>query len=385
MKRKILFISGIRSDFYIQKNIIIELNNLKNIKTGIILTGANLDKSHNTTLKDIKKTKIKIIASIKSLIKSDKKEARIKSLTNQLPLIIDAFLRFKPDIVVAPYDREEAISISLVASYMNVPIIHLGAGDNTKINIDGIIRHSVSKLAHIHFTFSKSSRDRLIKMGEEKKRIYNMGHTAHDRFRNIKKISLKALSKFFNLDINNDPIILLIQHPVSNNYEKSKNEIFTTLKVIDRLNLKTIIIYPNTDLGSNSIISQIKKFKFKNKNVRICKTIPEIYFVNLIRKVSLLLGNSSMGLLEAPYLKIPVVNVGKRQTGRINPGNVIFVPHSQDHIIKAVKKSLYNEKYLKKISKIKLQNVKTNISKKIAIQISKIKINKDLLQKINTY
>ena len=150
-KRKIIFTTGIRSDFYIQAPIISSVNNHPDLECNLIVTGAHLSKHHGNTVDEIKKLKYKIIAEVKNLIFSDLLSSRIEGLANQLATIIEIFKKEKPDIVIAPYDREESMSVALAAVYMNIPVVHLGAGDRTRVNIDGIIRHSVSKLSHLFF------------------------------------------------------------------------------------------------------------------------------------------------------------------------------------------------------------------------------------------
>ena len=384
-KRKILFITGMRSDFFIQEPILKEIEKMSSLEYGLIVTGGHLKKKFGYTFKDIVSKKYKVIAKINNLVESDKITSRINGISRQIPKIINVFEKFKPHIVVAPYDREESIVIALIATYMNIPIAHLGAGDITNINVDGIVRHSVSKLSHIFFTFTNSSYKRLIRLGEEKFRIYNVGHTIIDRYKNINKISKKQLSKFFKLDFNFKPIILLIQHPVSNNYKESSNQINITLSAIDNLNFHTIIVLPNSDLGSYSMRDKITKYKFRNNKIRIFKNIPEIYFVNMMKYISIIIGNSSMGVLEAPLFKIPVINIGLRQLDRENAGNIIFVPHEKLRIEHAVKKCLYDKAYIKKIKSIKNPYGKINASKKIASILVKIKINEKLLNKRITY
>lgn len=384
-KRRILFITGMRSDFYIQENIINELCKIKKVEHGIIITGGHLKKNFGNTYKYIDSKGYNIVSKINNLVESDSLTSRIKGISNQLPKIILAFKKFKPNIIVAPYDREESISIALVATYMNIPIAHLGAGDITNVNVDGVIRHSVSKLSHIFFTSTKQGYERLIKMGEDKSRIYNVGHTVLDRYINSKKISKKDLSNFYNFDFFSDPTILFIQHPVSNSFNQSAKEIKISLSVLDEMNLPTIIILPNSDLGSYAIRKEINKYNFRNKKIKIFKNIPENYFVNTIKNISVIVGNSSMGVLEAPLFNIPVVNIGKRQLGRENARNILFVPHNKLKIKNAIKKSLFDKSYIKKIKYQKNPYKRLNASREIAKILANIKIDQKLLNKKNTY
>ena len=384
-KRKILFITGCRSDFYIQKPIIDVAKKSTFLTPLLIVTGAHLSKKFGFTINEISKEKYNIIAKIKNLVISDNPVARIKSASKQLSKLIEIINEAKPDFMIAPFDREESITIAIVGAYMNIPVAHLGAGDRTRVNVDGIIRHGVTKLSSIFFCNTKENAKRVIKLGEEKRRVFIVGHTAVDRYKNTKSLSKSYLSKYLNLNIKEEPLLVFIQHPVSNWLKKTKKHIKISLSAIDTLNLPTIIISSNSDPGNLIIKSEYSKFKFLNQKVRYFENIPEKIFINIIRKASVLVGNSSMGVSEAPLLKLPVVNVGLRQKDRQNAGNIIFVMHSKLKIIKAIKKSLYNKKYLNKIKKLKNPYGASGASNKIVKILSKIPINDKLIGKRITY
>ena len=384
-KRKILFITGSRSDFYIQKPILDAVKKSTFLSLLLIVTGSHLSKKFGFTINEILKEKYNIVAKIKNLVVSDNPLARLKSASKQLSKLVEVISRTKPDIMIAPFDREESITIAVAGAYTNTPVVHLGAGDRTRFNIDGIIRHSVTKLSNIFFCFTKESAKRVVRLGEEKWRVHTVGHTAAYRYKNTKSVSKSYLSQYLNLNIKNEPLIIFIQHPVSNWLKTTKKNFKTTLHAIDELNLPTIIIGPNSDPGNLAMKLQYLKFKFSNKKVKYFKNLPEKIFINVIKKSSVLLGNSSMGVLEAPLVKLPVVNVGLRQKDRQNAGNILFVTCNKNKIIKAIKKSLYNKKYLKKIRSLKNPYGVYGAPEKVVKVLSKISINDKLISKKITY
>tara|TARA_B100001057_G_C22804428_1_gene932767 strand:- start:490 stop:1647 length:1158 start_codon:yes stop_codon:yes gene_type:complete len=385
MKRKVLFITSIRSDFYIQKSFIDAVKKHKKLKELVIVSGAHLSKKFGYTYDEVKKNDYNIISKINNLIISDKLEARVGGLSNQLQKLIKIVIKYQPNFIVSPYDREESLTMAIVGIYLNIPIVHLGAGEKTSVNVDGIVRHSVSKLSHIFFTSSEENKKRLIKLGEEEWRIFNVGHTSKERFLATKSIKLNSLNKILETKIM-EKYIILIQHPVSNWFEKTKNHILTTLEAVDKINMQTFIILSNSDPGSQIITREVKNFRFKkNKNVKYFNNLKEDIFVNLFKNASIILGNSSAGILEAHHFKIPVVNIGLRQTDRQNYGNILFVKHSVSSIIKGIKKSLYDKDYIKKINKIKDPNAKLNPGKKMASILARINISNKLINKIITY
>ena len=381
MHKKILFITGARSDFYIQKPIIDECLKSKLLKPQIIVTGSHLSKqfgkSKNEILKNYEKKNI-LIKKIKNLIIKDKYEARALGLSVQLKKIIEIVLKIKPDILVAPFDREEAASIAIAGSYLRIPVAHLGAGDKTDYNVDGVVRHAVSKLSNLFFCFTKENAERLFKMGENKKFIFKVGHTAADRFKSIKKIKSLKLEKYLKLKFINQPLIIFIQHPVSNFLKETKKHIRESFKALDEINLPTLVIRSNSDPGTIIIKNEFKNFKFKKNNrIRFIENLPEEIFVNVFRKSSLIIGNSSMGVLEAPILGKNVVNIGLRQVGRQNANNIIFVKNRAKDIINAT------NKVLKLKRKKKFNSIYSNqgASKKIVKVLEKIKIDEKLLNK----
>ena len=304
MKKKILFITGSRAEYYIQKPIINEVKKSKTLKPLLIVTGSHLSKKFGYSYKEIIKDKFKITSKIKNLIISDKQSSRIESLSLQLLKLVKIIKKNKPDCIIAPYDREEAITASLVGSYMNIPVAHLGAGDRTTFNIDGVIRHSVTKLASISFCFTKKNYQRVVRLGEEKWRVFNVGHTVVDRYQNCKEIKKQKLLKLLGFKINKEePIILFIQHPVSNWLEKSKKHIVTSLDAINEMNLPTIIIRSNSDPGTVVFKNEIQRYKFTNKKIKYFDNLEENLFLNIVKNASVLLGNSSMGCFRSTSIK----------------------------------------------------------------------------------
>ena len=381
MLKKILFITGARSDFYIQKPIIDECLKSKFLKPQIIITGSHLykqfGKSQNEILRNYKKKNI-LVKKIKNLIIKDEHKARALGLSVQLKKVIEIIMKIKPDILVAPFDREEAVSIAIAGSYLRIPVAHLGAGDKTDYNVDGVVRHAVSKLSNLFFCFTNENAERLFKMGENKKFIFKVGHTAADRFRHVKNIKSLKLQKYLKLKFINRPLIVFIQHPVSNFLKETKKHIRESFKALDELNLPTIVIRSNSDPGTIIIKNEFKNFKFKKNNyIRFFENLPEEIFVNVIKKSALLIGNSSMGVLEAPILGKSVVNIGLRQVGRQNANNIIFVKNKKKDIINATNKVLK----LKNVKKFNRIYSSPGASKKIIKILEKIKINEKLLNK----
>ncbi len=259
-----MFTSGIRSEFHIQKPVLEAVMAHPGLAGQLIVTGAHLEARFGAGLQEIEQIKLPIVARVHNLVDSDQPAARVAGLAEQLAKIIPVIATSQPDILVAPYDREEAMSVALAGVYMGIPVAHLGAGDRTRVNVDGIIRHAVSKLTHVHFCATEENRQRLLKMGEEPWRVFNVGHTGLDRYRQVKKMSQQKLEEKLGLEIGEQPLVVMVQHPVSDTSEEGWKQIRPTLEAIDVLGHPTVIIHPNSDPGRNRMVAEMETFHFTN-------------------------------------------------------------------------------------------------------------------------
>jgi GDP/UDP-N,N'-diacetylbacillosamine 2-epimerase (hydrolysing) len=226
---------------------------------------------------------------------------------------------------------------------MGLPVAHYGAGDRVVGNVDDMVRHAVSRLAHLLLTTHEDARNRLIKAGEEEWRVHNVGHSGLDRIRLAPHLSLTDLSAALGVAPITKPFLLVIQHPLSSEIDEAGSQMRTTLEAAIESGLQIFISYPNSDPGSTQIIEVIEQFKNLHRQINVFQNIPDVPFVNLLRHAAVLIGNSSLGLLEAPFLNLSVINVGRRQTARHHTTNVRFVPHEKDEIVAAIRRVVQND------------------------------------------
>ena len=338
-KTLVLGITGIRSEYDIMSSVFQAISDHPDLELKLAVTGAHLSESFGYTINEIKADGFFIAEEIESLPNDDKRLSRVVGLGIQLQGLVKTVERIQPDILLVLGDREEAMATALVGAYMNIPVAHISGGDRVVGNIDDQVRHAVTKLAHIHLTTNLESQERILGLGEQPFRIHNVGNPGLDRLINTPDLDLGEISKNLNFRIvDNQPFIMLIQHVLSSEIDYAYEQMRTTLEAIEDLGITTIISYPNSDAGCQEIIRAIKEFE-SLAFINIKKSIPRIEFVNLMRRASCLLGNSSAGILEAPLLKLPVINIGNRQHGRLHAENVQFVSHDKNRIKEAVKKS----------------------------------------------
>jgi len=263
------------------------------------------------------------------------------------------FDNLKPDIVISVADRYETIATAIAASYSNIPLAHVQGGEVTG-SIDEKVRHAVTKLADLHFVANEDAEQRVIKMGEDPEKVYVTGCPSIDLVDRVKKVKNNNYNPFElvqgGVGKPFDPMenyLVVMQHPVTTEYDDAFKQINQTLKAINQLRLPTFWFWPNVDAGSDRISKGIRMFREKNDIpfVYFFKNMAPEDFLRLLINSKCLIGNSSSGIRECSYLGIPVVNIGDRQIGRLRGKNVIDVNYSTNAIIKSVKKQLQNGTY----------------------------------------
>ena len=385
-KRKVLAITGIRSDYDLMSTVFREINQNSRLELQLIVTGAHLSESHGYTFREIQADGFVIADQVESLISGDLVSSRIKGLSIQLQGMIQTVVRVKPDWLLVLGDREEAMSAALIAAYMNIPLVHVAGGDRVIGNVDDQVRHAVTKLAHVHMVTNSESYDRILALGEERFRIHNIGNPGLDRLLETPVLSCAQLSKRIGFELTEDePFILLIQHVISTEVEEAYMQMKTTLEAVKSLGIKTILSYPNSDAGSQQLIKAIQEYEDCSFLLYTAQNIPRLEFVNIMRKASCMLGNSSAGILEAPLLKLPVINVGNRQKGRLHAENVQFVPHDIEQISAAIKKAIFDADYRSEVNNCTNPYGDGFAASKIVELLTTIPLDRKLMIKEITY
>ena len=384
MNRKITIITGTRSEYGLLFPVIKAIEDHPKLDFSIIATGMHLSYEHGYTINEIKKDGFNIDAAVDMLLSSDTGAAMSKSLGIGIIGITQAIEKIKPDIVLVLGDRGEPFAGAIAASHMNIPVAHIHGGDTTKGGcIDDSIRHSITKFAHIHFSATSESAERIKKLGEETWRIHTVGAPGLDTILNAKLLTKKQLIETFSLDIN-EPLLLVIQHPVTTHPENAANEMRTILESFADLKIQTILIYPNSDAGGRSMIEVIKEYEHL-PFLRTFKSLPHIEYLSLLNIADALIGNSSSGIIESTSFHLPVVNVGIRQEGRQRSDNVIDVASDKEDIIEAVNTALYDETFKQKVNKCINPYGEGKTGLLIAEVLAGLEINHELLQKNLTY
>lgn len=382
MKRKICVITGTRADYGILFPVMKAICSSYNLKLYIIATCMHLMKEFGYTAKQIEKDGFDIYEKINISYKKDTGEAMADSIGKAVSKFAEAFSRLKPDIVVVLGDRGEMLAAAIAANYLNISVAHLHGGEVSG-HVDGILRHAITKLSHIHFPATKGSAERILKLGEESWRIFTAGAPALDRIEKGQFTDKNELFKKYNLE-QDKPFIIVAQHPVSSQVKYAGEQIKITLEAVKRFNIQAVIIYPNADAGGREMIRVIKGYE-GFPYFRIFKSIPHEDYLGLLRYALAIAGNSSSALIEAPSFGLPAVNIGIRQEGRERGENVIDAGNDQDQIVRAVKKAGYDKKFREAVKRCKNPYGSGSSSDRIVKVLSRIKLNEGLLQKRIAY
>ncbi len=257
-----------------------------------------------------------------------------------------------PDIILILGDRFEVFSCATAAMTMNIPIAHISGGEVTEGAIDDQIRHAISKMAHIHFPGAETYANNLLNLGEESWRIFNVGDPGIEYILKHKPMEKAALEESLGMNISENTV-LVTYHPVTMELENNDMYIQELFEALDKMCVDVIFTYPNMDAGGENIIKAINEYIQKNSSSKAFKSLGSERYVSLLHYVKAMIGNSSSGIVEAPALCLPVINIGNRQTGRLKADNIIDVQCVAEEIIAAWEIIMNDDNYAKTLANTK--------------------------------
>jgi GDP/UDP-N,N'-diacetylbacillosamine 2-epimerase (hydrolysing) len=306
------------------------------LRYSLIVTNQHLLPTFGYSIDDIERDGLNITDRIYTTLDGYTPATMCKSLGVLMLGITDAFVRLRPDIVLVAGDRGDHLIAAMVGAHMNIPVAHIQAGERSG-NIDGMTRHALTRYAHLHFASGPDAAERLRRMGEEEFRIHLTGAPQLDDFVNGEMAQPEEIADRFGVDLD-DPLLLVVQHPVTEEYGEGVDQMRETLEAVVELEYPTVVIFPNNDAGSDELRLLIEQYH--RPWMRVERNVSRRLYGGLMRVASALVGNSSSGLIEAPVVDLPAVNVGERQRDRARGPNVIDVPHDRARIAAAIRTAL---------------------------------------------
>jgi len=351
--RKICVVITARPSYSRIKTALSAIKRHPKLQLQLVIAGSALLDRYGNAVNYIEEDGFDIDAKVFMVLEGENKTSMAKTTGLGVMELANTFYNLKPDAVVTIADRFETIATSIAAAYQNIPLIHIQGGEVTG-NIDEKVRHANTKLADIHLVASEDAKERLLKMGEDSEYIFNTGcpsiDIAYEISRNP-KLNFDPIQKYGGVGHLIDwksGYLVVMQHPVTTEYDQAKTHITSTLNAIHDLGLPTFWFWPNVDAGADGTSNGIRAFreKYQPENIHFFKNMIPEDFLRLLVNCQCLIGNSSVGIRECSYLGVPVVNIGTRQHGRVRGTNVIDVNYDQKNIKKAISKGL-NENSLR--------------------------------------
>ncbi|MBF0405888.1 MAG: UDP-N-acetylglucosamine 2-epimerase (hydrolyzing) [Candidatus Riflebacteria bacterium] len=340
-KRKICIISGSRADYGLLYWVIKELQFSTLLEPLLVVTGMHLSHEFGSTVSEIEKDNFRIDSRVEMLLSSDSSAGVAKSVGLGVIGFSDSFSLLKPDLILILGDRFEIFAAVQTALFQKIPVAHIAGGDITEGAFDESIRHSISKMSHIHFPTNEQARHRLMLMGENPKYIFNVGSPGIDYIKRMNVISRAELEKQLNVSLREKNILITL-HPTTIGKQKDIDIVNALLDALSELDEKFGLIFTlsNADPAGRMISERVRKFVEKKTNAWAFQSLGQHLFLNLLSNVNMVVGNSSSGLYEAPSFKIPTVNIGERQRGRLRASSVIDCFPSSNDIQKAINSAM---------------------------------------------
>jgi UDP-hydrolysing UDP-N-acetyl-D-glucosamine 2-epimerase len=339
--RKIAVFTGTRAEYGLLYWIIKMLHESPKATLQLMVGGMHLSHEFGYTIKQIEEDGFPIIERMEFLLASDSPVAISKSMGLAMIGAAEALERIQPDVLVVLGDRFESMAIAQAAMIARVPIAHIHGGETTEGLIDEAIRHSITKMAHLHFTSTEEYRDRVIQLGEQPERVFNYGAPGIDNIFSLPLLSLDKLSESIDFDLHR-PYFLVTYHPVTLSEGGASHSLENLLNVLDGYEeYRLVISYPNADTSGRKLIEILEAYNNKAPHrVFLAKSLGQLKYLSLMKYCDAVLGNSSSGLIEAPAFGVPTLNVGSRQKGRLSGDTVIncdesflSISHAMERIV----------------------------------------------------
>ncbi|RZD43884.1 MAG: UDP-N-acetylglucosamine 2-epimerase (hydrolyzing) [Thaumarchaeota archaeon] len=332
MNKTILFLTGTRADFGKLRPLIDIIITSKKFEYYIFVTGMHTLSKYGSTFHEVKDRGYEKIFVYMNQTKSTDPDI---ILSNTIIGLGNFVKEVSPDLIVVHGDRVEALAGAIVGSFNNILVAHIEGGEISG-TLDELIRHSITKLSHIHFVSNKKAMKRLIQMGEIEKNIHVIGSPDIEIMKSGEIPNMNTVNKHYKIPFKNYSVFIF--HPVTSELELLKIQIKNIIDALIESNNNFIVIYPNNDKGSEIIINEFKRIR-KNKKFKIYSSIRFNYFLSILKNSNLVIGNSSVGIRESEIFEIPSVDIGSRQQNRAIHPEIIHVNPNKKEILNAINKS----------------------------------------------
>ena len=344
MKKTVCIVTATRAEWGLLRPVAEAIRNSSELELMLVATGTHFCSEFGNTYQEILTDGFTIDERVDIQLYAESPAAVSKTMGLAVIGFADLFARRKPDMLLVLGDRYETIAVCLSAMNAHIPIAHLNGGEITEGALDDGIRHSITKLSYLHFTSCEIYRQRVIQMGESPDRVFNTGATSIDNMTGTPLLEIKELSEQLGLDLVEKPYALVTYHPVTLERDTAESQVNELLNAFSALpQLKVIITKSNADMGGSYINRLMDGYASVHGNVLCTASMGSLKYLSALKHAALVIGNSSSGIVEAPYFKVPTVNIGDRQRGRLQAESIINCVPETGPILEAVGRALSNE------------------------------------------
>ena len=344
MNRKILVVTGTRAEYGLLRWLMQGIKDDSELILQVIVTGMHLSSTFGFTYKEIESDGFRINKKIEIIGDSDTNTDISKSIAKGIVGFANAFEKLAPDLIIVLGDRFEILSAAISAHVARIPIAHIHGGESTEGILDEAFRHSITKMSQLHFAAANEYKNRIIQLGENPSKVFMVGGLGVDSLKKINLISRSELEKKLNLKLNKYNLLVTF-HPVTLEIATAREQMNELLNSLSKLQETTLIFtLPNADSGGRLLIEMVEEFVRLHTNAYSYKSLGQILYLSCLSIVDGVVGNSSSGLTEAPSFKKGTINIGDRQSGRLQATSVINCKPYETDILEALK-ILYSDKF----------------------------------------
>ena len=343
--RKICVVTGTRAEYGLLSRLMKMIQDSPLTDLQIIATNMHLSPKYGETYKEIESDGFVIDKKVPMIVDGpDNSNTTLKCMSMALSGFADAYDELKPDLVVVLGDRYEILAAAIAALISRIPIAHISGGDVTEGAYDDAIRHSITKMSQLHFPSTEVYRRRVIQLGEQPDRVFNVGSTGIENIKKLPLLNKAEIEKFIGMTLDRNTI-LVTYHPVTLGKSSAEADIKDFIEALEEFpDIKVIFTMPNSDTGASAIVEAIEGFVNRNSNrAKAFKSLGVKRYLSVMSQVGAVVGNSSSGIVETPSFGIPTLNIGDRQKGRLQADSIVNCETDKNSVVEGLKSVLSSE------------------------------------------
>jgi len=344
VRHPVCAVTGSRAEFGLLRPLLLRLAYTDVIDFRLAVTGSHLNRAFGETQNEIKDSGLDVHAKVPLLLASDSKRAMVRETGEAVSAFADYFAENRPELLVVLGDRYEIFAAATAAALLGVPIAHICGGETTEGAVDEFLRHSITKMSYLHFTECEVYRKRVIQLGEAPDRVFNVGALGVENAINIPLMTLEELQKNIHFQLQDHPFSIVTFHPVTLEDSTAETQVWELIRAMEQFTqMNYLITFANADAGGRAVNRIWEQEASAHKNWLIVPSLGIKRYLSALRYAEMVLGNSSSGIIEGPVSRIPTVNIGDRQKGRVMAESILCCSPVCEDIVKTMRRAMSPE------------------------------------------